>query len=62
MKPYLDVGGVDLSQEDLLRLQAAQFAQLLLQARVLLVHVQPQAVSHGSGPVQLDDCGRNTAG
>lgn len=52
---------MDLSQEDLLRLQAAQFAQLLLQARVLLVHVQPQAVSHGSGPVQLDDCGRNTA-
>lgn len=37
---YLDVGGVDLSQQDLLRFQTAQFTQLLLQSRVLLVHVQ----------------------
>lgn len=60
-KPYLDIGGVDLSQEDLLRFQTAQFAQLLLQACVLLVHVQPKAVSDWSGPVQLDDCGRSAA-
>lgn len=53
---YLDVGGVDFSQEDLLGLQAAQFTQQLLQARVLLVHVQPQAVAYRRGAVQFDDC------
>lgn len=50
---------MNLSQEDLLRLQAAQLAQLLLQPRVLLIHVQPQAVPHRSRPVQLDDCKNN---
>lgn len=52
---YLDVGGMDLSQEDLLRLQTAQFTQLLLQARVLIIHIQPKAVAHGCGAVQFDD-------
>lgn len=53
---HLDVGGVDLGQQDLLRLQAAQFTELLLQSCVLLIHVQPQAVTHGGGAVQLDHC------
>lgn len=54
--PHLDVGRVDLSQEDLLRLQAAQFAQLFLQPHVLFVHVQPQAVTYGSGTLQFNHC------
>lgn len=53
---YLDVGGVDFSQEDLLRLQTAQFAQQFLQPRVFLIHVQPQAVAHRRGTVQFNDC------
>lgn len=56
---YLDVGVVDLSQQDLLRLQAAELTQLFLQPRVLLVHVQPQAVTHRSGAVQFDHCKHN---
>lgn len=51
---HLDVGRVDLGQEDLLRLQAAQLAQLLLQPHVLLIHVQPQAVSYRGGTLQFD--------
>lgn len=47
---------MDLSQEDLLRLQAAQFAQLFFQPHVLFVHVQPQAVTYGSGTLQFDHC------
>lgn len=56
---YLDVGGVDLSQEDLLRLQAAQLTQLFLQACVLFIHVQPQAVAHRRGPIQFNDYKQN---
>ncbi len=52
---YLDVGCVDLSQEDLLRLQTAQFTQLFLQPSVLLIHIQPQAITHRSGTVQFND-------
>lgn len=52
---YLDVGGMDLSQEDLLRLQTAQFTQLFLQPCVLLIHIQPQAVAHRCGAVQFND-------
>lgn len=52
---YLDIRRMDLSQEDLLGLQAAQFTQLFLQPGVLLVHIQPQAVAHGRGAVQLDN-------
>lgn len=51
---HLDVGRVDLSQEDLLWLQAAQFAQLFLQPHVLFIHVQPQAVTYRSGTLQFD--------
>lgn len=57
---YLDVGSMDLSQEDLFRLQAAQFTQLFLQPCVLLIHVQPQTVAHRCGAVQFDHC-RHTA-
>lgn len=53
---HLDVGRVDLGQEDLLRLQAAQFAQLSLQPHVLFIHVQPQAVTDGSGTLQFNHC------
>lgn len=53
---HLDVGRMDLSQEDLLRLQAAQFAQLSLQPHVLFIHVQPQAVTDGSGTLQFNHC------
>lgn len=58
---YLDIGSMDLSQEDLLRLQAAQLAQQLLQPRVFLIHVQPQPVPHWRGAVQFNDCTNNTA-
>lgn len=51
---HLDVGCVDLSQEDLLRLQAAQFAQLFLQPHVLFIHVQPQAVTYRGGTLQFN--------
>lgn len=51
---HLDVGCMDLSQEDLLRLQAAQLAQLFLQPHVLFIHVQPQAVTYGGGTLQLN--------
>lgn len=54
LRLHLDVGCVDLRQEDLLRLQAAQFAQLLLQPHVLLIHVQPQAVADRRGTLQFD--------
>lgn len=57
---YLDVGSMDLSQEDLLRLQTAQFTQLFLQACVLLVHIQPQAIAHRCGAVQLNDYKHST--
>lgn len=50
---HLDVGCMDLSQEDLLGLQAAQFAQLFLQPHVLFIHVQPQAVTYWGGTLQL---------
>lgn len=53
---HLDVGRMDLSQEDLLRLQAAQFAQLFFQPHVLFIHVQPQAVTYGSGTLQFNHC------
>lgn len=53
---HLDVGCMDLSQEDLLRLQAAQLAQLFLQPHVLFIHVQPQAVTYGGGTLQLNHC------
>lgn len=51
---HLDVGCMDLSQEDLLRLQATQLAQLFLQPHVLFIHVQPQAVTYGGGTLQLN--------
>lgn len=59
---YLDVGAVDLSQEDLLRLQAAQFTQLFLQPCVLFIHVQPQAIAHGCGSIQFNDYQNITQG
>lgn len=52
---YLDVGGVDLGQQDLLRLQTAQLTQLFLQPSVLLIHVQPEAIAYRRGAVQLND-------
>lgn len=51
---HLDVGRMDLRQEDLLRLQVAQFAQLFLQPHVLFIHVQPQAVAYRGGTLQLN--------
>ncbi len=52
----LDVGCVNLSQQNLLRFQAAQLAQLFLQAHVLLIHVETQPVPHWSGAVKFDNC------
>lgn len=51
----LDVRGVDFSQQDLLRFQGAQLAQLFLQAHVLLIHVETEPVPNRSGAVQLNN-------
>lgn len=56
LRLHLDVGCMDLSEEDLLRLQAAQFAQLFLQPHVLFIHVQPQAVTYRGGALQFYHC------
>lgn len=54
-KAHFYIGRVDLGQQNLLRLQAAQLAQLFFQAGVLFVHVEPQAESYRRGAVQFNN-------